>query len=119
MTLKPRRTSEHLRCRAGLPPRRRPVGGSDRRQLLERGPPLLPAPGLQVAVPRGEAAAAERDDPQEREPGVDLDPVTPQEAHQAGAGAAPGLALILMMRFRPEGLWPSSRVKAELHEEPK
>jgi len=28
-----------------------------------------------------------------------------------------GLALILMMRFRPEGLWPSSRVKAELHEE--
>lgn len=28
-----------------------------------------------------------------------------------------GLALILMMRFRPEGLWPSSRMKAELHEE--
>ena len=28
-----------------------------------------------------------------------------------------GLALILMMRFRPEGLWPSSRRKAELHEE--
>ena len=26
-----------------------------------------------------------------------------------------GLALVLMMRFRPEGLWPSSRVKAELH----
>ncbi|HTM20321.1 MAG TPA: branched-chain amino acid ABC transporter permease, partial [Kofleriaceae bacterium] len=31
-----------------------------------------------------------------------------------------GLALVLMMRFRPEGLWPSSRMKAELHhdEEP-
>jgi len=28
-----------------------------------------------------------------------------------------GLALILMMRFRPEGMWPSSRVKAELHHE--
>jgi len=28
-----------------------------------------------------------------------------------------GLVLVLMMRFRPEGLWPSSRVKAELHEE--
>jgi branched-chain amino acid transport system permease protein len=28
-----------------------------------------------------------------------------------------GLALVLMMRFRPEGLWPSSRVKAELHHE--
>jgi branched-chain amino acid transport system permease protein len=28
-----------------------------------------------------------------------------------------GLALILMMRFRPEGLLPSSRVKAELHQE--
>jgi branched-chain amino acid transport system permease protein len=27
-----------------------------------------------------------------------------------------GLALILMMRFRPEGLLPSSRVKRELHE---
>jgi branched-chain amino acid transport system permease protein len=27
-----------------------------------------------------------------------------------------GLALILMMRFRPEGLWPSSRVKSELRE---
>ena len=26
-----------------------------------------------------------------------------------------GLALILMMRFRPEGLWPSTRVKRELH----
>jgi branched-chain amino acid transport system permease protein len=26
-----------------------------------------------------------------------------------------GLALVLMMRFRPEGLWPSSRMKAELH----
>ncbi len=26
-----------------------------------------------------------------------------------------GLVLVLMMRFRPEGLWPSSRVKAELH----
>ena len=26
-----------------------------------------------------------------------------------------GLALVLMMRLRPEGLWPSSRVKAELH----
>lgn len=25
-----------------------------------------------------------------------------------------GLALVLMMRFRPEGLWPSSRIKAEL-----
>jgi branched-chain amino acid transport system permease protein len=28
-----------------------------------------------------------------------------------------GIALVLMMRFRPEGLWPSSRVKAELHHE--
>jgi branched-chain amino acid transport system permease protein len=28
-----------------------------------------------------------------------------------------GLALVLMMRFRPEGLWPSSRVKAEMHGE--
>ena len=28
-----------------------------------------------------------------------------------------GLALVLMMRFRPEGLVPSSRVKAELHHE--
>ena len=28
-----------------------------------------------------------------------------------------GTALVLMMRFRPEGLWPSSRVKAELHHE--
>jgi branched-chain amino acid transport system permease protein len=28
-----------------------------------------------------------------------------------------GTALVLMMRFRPEGLWPSSRVKAELHRE--
>jgi branched-chain amino acid transport system permease protein len=28
-----------------------------------------------------------------------------------------GLALILMMRFRPEGLLPSRRVKAELHHE--
>ncbi|HUS64683.1 MAG TPA: branched-chain amino acid ABC transporter permease [Kofleriaceae bacterium] len=28
-----------------------------------------------------------------------------------------GLALVLMMRFRPEGLWPSSRVKQELHRE--
>ena len=27
-----------------------------------------------------------------------------------------GLALILMMRLRPEGLWPSERVKAEMHE---
>jgi len=27
-----------------------------------------------------------------------------------------GLALILMMRFRPEGLWPSARLKEELHE---
>jgi len=27
-----------------------------------------------------------------------------------------GLALVLMMRLRPEGLWPSSRVKAELHQ---
>jgi branched-chain amino acid transport system permease protein len=26
-----------------------------------------------------------------------------------------GLALVLMMRYRPEGLWPSSRMKAELH----
>ncbi|MGL6097838.1 MAG: branched-chain amino acid ABC transporter permease [Fimbriiglobus sp.] len=26
-----------------------------------------------------------------------------------------GLALILVMRFRPEGLWPSRRVRAELH----
>ena len=29
-----------------------------------------------------------------------------------------GLALVLMMRLRPEGLWPSSRVKAELHHAP-
>jgi branched-chain amino acid transport system permease protein len=29
-----------------------------------------------------------------------------------------GFALILMMRFRPEGLLPSSQVKAELHHEP-
>jgi branched-chain amino acid transport system permease protein len=28
-----------------------------------------------------------------------------------------GLALILIMRFRPEGLWPSLRVKHELHEQ--
>ncbi|MDD1963778.1 ABC transporter ATP-binding protein [Pseudomonas putida] len=28
-----------------------------------------------------------------------------------------GLALILVMRFRPEGLWPSNRRRAELHEE--
>ncbi len=28
-----------------------------------------------------------------------------------------GLALILMMRFRPEGMWPSSRMKEELHHE--
>jgi branched-chain amino acid transport system permease protein len=27
-----------------------------------------------------------------------------------------GLALVLMMRLRPEGLWPSSRVKSELRE---
>jgi branched-chain amino acid transport system permease protein len=27
-----------------------------------------------------------------------------------------GVALILMMRLRPEGLWPSSRMKEELHE---
>jgi branched-chain amino acid transport system permease protein len=26
-----------------------------------------------------------------------------------------GAALVLMMRFRPEGLWPSSRIRAELH----
>jgi len=26
-----------------------------------------------------------------------------------------GLVLVLMMRFRPEGLWPSSRMKAEMH----
>jgi len=28
-----------------------------------------------------------------------------------------GLALILVMRFRPEGLWPSNRRRAELHED--
>jgi branched-chain amino acid transport system permease protein len=28
-----------------------------------------------------------------------------------------GTALVLMMRFRPEGLWPSERVKAEMHED--
>lgn len=28
-----------------------------------------------------------------------------------------GTALILMMRFRPEGLWPSKRLQAELHHE--
>jgi branched-chain amino acid transport system permease protein len=28
-----------------------------------------------------------------------------------------GTALVLMMRFRPEGIFPSSRVRAELHEE--
>ncbi len=28
-----------------------------------------------------------------------------------------GLVLVLMMRFRPEGLWPSSRVKREMHHE--
>lgn len=28
-----------------------------------------------------------------------------------------GLALIVMMRLRPEGLWPSARVRAELHED--
>jgi branched-chain amino acid transport system permease protein len=28
-----------------------------------------------------------------------------------------GVALVLMMRLRPEGLWPSERVKAELHHE--
>jgi branched-chain amino acid transport system permease protein len=28
-----------------------------------------------------------------------------------------GTALVLMMRFRPEGLWPAARVKAELHHE--
>ncbi|MSP90387.1 MAG: branched-chain amino acid ABC transporter permease [Myxococcales bacterium] len=27
-----------------------------------------------------------------------------------------GVALVLMMRWRPEGLWPSSRVREELHE---
>lgn len=27
-----------------------------------------------------------------------------------------GLALILVMRFRPEGLWPSNRRRAELHD---
>ncbi|MEK6609225.1 MAG: branched-chain amino acid ABC transporter permease [Myxococcota bacterium] len=27
-----------------------------------------------------------------------------------------GTALVLMMRFRPEGLWPSSRLKRELHQ---
>jgi branched-chain amino acid transport system permease protein len=27
-----------------------------------------------------------------------------------------GLALIVMMRFRPEGLWPSERLRQELHE---
>jgi branched-chain amino acid transport system permease protein len=27
-----------------------------------------------------------------------------------------GLALILMMRFRPEGLWPAERIQRELHE---
>ena len=27
-----------------------------------------------------------------------------------------GLALVLMMRFRPEGLWPSTRVREEMHE---
>ncbi|MBI3271594.1 MAG: branched-chain amino acid ABC transporter permease [Planctomycetes bacterium] len=27
-----------------------------------------------------------------------------------------GLALILMMRFRPEGIWPSERMQLELHE---
>ena len=26
-----------------------------------------------------------------------------------------GIALIVMMRVRPEGLWPSSRVAAEMH----
>ena len=28
-----------------------------------------------------------------------------------------GMVLVLMMRFRPEGLWPSSRMRAELHHE--
>jgi branched-chain amino acid transport system permease protein len=28
-----------------------------------------------------------------------------------------GLALILMVRFRPQGLWPSARMKAELEHE--
>jgi branched-chain amino acid transport system permease protein len=28
-----------------------------------------------------------------------------------------GMALVLMMRLRPEGLWPSERMRAELHEE--
>ncbi len=28
-----------------------------------------------------------------------------------------GTALVLMMRYRPEGLWPNKRVKAELHHE--
>ncbi|HMJ13027.1 MAG TPA: branched-chain amino acid ABC transporter permease [Polyangiaceae bacterium] len=28
-----------------------------------------------------------------------------------------GLSLVLMMRFKPEGLWPSSQLKAELHHE--
>ena len=28
-----------------------------------------------------------------------------------------GLALVLMMRFRPEGLLPSKRVQHELHEQ--
>ena len=27
-----------------------------------------------------------------------------------------GVALILMMRLKPEGLWPSTRIKQELHE---
>ena len=30
--------------------------------------------------------------------------------------ALPAVALILVMRFRPEGLWPSDRRRAELHE---
>ena len=30
-----------------------------------------------------------------------------------------GLALILVMRFRPEGLFPSDRVKDEMHPEPR
>jgi branched-chain amino acid transport system permease protein len=29
-----------------------------------------------------------------------------------------GLALVIMMRFRPEGIFPSTRIREELHEEP-
>ena len=56
----------------------------------------------------------------------DLDPATlsaivellvgARRVYVFGARGSFGLALILMMRFRPEGLLPASRVQLEMHE---